>query len=144
MRPRTILAPHRLSKGNIKVHSLLMPGHTGAQHVSTLTCQEIGVLSRTSLGLRPGGMLAPREKHLHGSLASGTRAHGRRATSTLPLGSAPRVVPGVRAPWAHSAVCLMYALASRRSRGRRCSRLCVIDRRHDAGEGLASSRKDVA
>merc|ERR1719433_2436142 len=76
------------------------------------------------------------------------------------------------APWAYSAIFLMYALASRwRGRGRRrrrcrgwgrgrpwgrgrrgrrwsrgrpCSRLCVIDRRHDAGERFTSSREDVA
>merc|ERR1719384_2373068 len=46
----------------------------------------------------------------------GTSAHGRRATCALP--PAPLFESDVRAPWAHSTVCLMHAVTSRRWCGR--------------------------
>merc|ERR1719418_426675 len=64
-----------------------------------------------------GSIFVPRENHMPSGLASGTCAHRRRATCTLR--PAPLFEAGVRAPWAHSTVFLMYAVASRRGRRRR-------------------------
>merc|ERR1712241_1393582 len=64
-----------------------------------------------------GSIFVPHDNHIHSDLASGPCAHRRRATCTLR--PAPLFEAGVRAPRAHSAVFLMYAVARRWRRRRR-------------------------